>query len=112
MKNKQETFYKTPKWKSLRESILMRDKYMCQYCKRFGKHVQADHVHHILPREFFPQYSYTPWNLISLCNKCHEAMHYRKDKTLTAEGKELVSIMARKYFLDLDKLIGSSVKEN
>lgn len=111
MIQKEDRFYKNKKWISLRESILQRDGYMCQYCKRFGKHIQADHVHHILPREFYPEYTYTPWNLISLCRPCHDAMHYRTDRTLTDKGKELVKITARKYFLDLNKIIGGGVKE-
>ena len=97
-------FYKSKKWLRFRESILARDKYMCQYCKRFGKRIQADHVHHVLPREIYPEYTYTPWNLISLCKSCHDIMHYRTDRTLTDTGKELVKIVARKYFLDLDKI--------
>lgn len=105
MNTNQEKFYKSQKWIRLRESVLQRDMYMCQYCKRFGKHVQADHVHHVLPREFYPELTYTPWNLISLCKACHDSMHYRKDRTLTDTGKELVRIVARKNFLDLEKIL-------
>lgn len=100
-----DPFLESKKWKRLRESILTRDGYMCQYCKRFGKRRQADHVHHVLPREFFPEYSYTPWNLISLCKECHDKMHYRSDRTLTDTGKELARIVARKNFLDLEKIL-------
>ena len=106
-----EKFYKGKHWKSLRESILKRDGYMCQYCKRFGKRVQADHVHHVLPREFYPEYTYSPWNLISLCKVCHNTMHYRTDKSLTDTGMELVKIVARKNFLDLDKILKSEKEQ-
>lgn len=105
MNTSQEHFYKTKQWKSLRDSILRRDGYMCQYCKRYGKHVQADHVHHVLPREFYPEYRYTPWNLISLCKTCHNTMHDRSDKSLSKTGMELFKIVARKNFLDMDKIL-------
>lgn len=110
MIQKGETFYKQKKWKSLRESILQRDGYMCQWCKRYGRRTEADHVHHVLPREFFPQYTYTGWNLISLCKQCHDAMHYRTDRTLTDKGKELACIVARKNFIDLNKITGGTLK--
>lgn len=100
-------FYDNPKWIRLRQSILIRDKYMCQYCKRYGKTIQADHVHHVLPREFYPDYTYCPWNLISLCKECHNVMHYRTDRSLTDKGKELVRIVARKNNIDLDKILKS-----
>lgn len=100
-----DPFLESKKWKRLRKSVLARDGYMCQYCKRFGKRIQADHVHHVLPREFYPEYRYTPWNLISLCKTCHDSMHNRTDRTLTDQGKELVRIVARKNFLDLEKII-------
>ena len=100
-----DRFYKCRRWQDLRASILRRDKYMCQYCKRYGKMVQADHVHHVFPREFFPEYTYARWNLISLCSSCHDKMHYRKDRTLTDTGKEYAKIIARKNFLDLDKIL-------
>ena len=107
MIQKEDKFYKSQKWIRLRESILQRDGYKCQYCKRFGKNVQADHVHHVLPREFFPEYTYTPWNLISLCKMCHNTMHNRTDKSLTDSGRDLVKIIVRKYNLDLDKFFSS-----
>lgn len=100
-----DPFLESKKWKRLRKSVLARDGYMCLYCKRFGKRIQADHVHHVLPREFYPEYRYTPWNLISLCKTCHDSMHNRTDRTLTDQGKELVRIVARKNFLDLEKIL-------
>lgn len=107
-----DPFLRSKKWERLREAILARDGYKCQYCKRFGKNKQADHVHHVLPREFFPQYRYTEWNLISLCRECHDKMHYRSDRTLTEQGMELVKIIARKNFLDLDKILRREKTEN
>ncbi len=84
-----EPFYKTKKWQSKREKILRRDGYMCQECKRYGKARQAVVVHHAFPREWYPQYEWEDWNLISLCNKCHENMHDRDTHELTKIGRAL-----------------------
>ncbi|MGG2091910.1 HNH endonuclease [Bacillus sp. S13(2024)] len=35
-----------------------------------------------------PELRLTTWNLISLCNKCHEKMHDRVTDELTGLGKQ------------------------
>lgn len=92
----QESFYKSSRWKRLRESILRRDGYQCQISRRYGKQVQADTVHHIFPREIFPEYQWEPWNLISLSAKQHDSLHARESHELTAAGVELLRKTARK----------------
>lgn len=82
--------YKTTRWKHKRQSILRRDKYLCQHFKRFGKRIDAETVHHIYPVEQYPQYAYCDWNLISLSNKAHNMMHDRESHELTTEGKKLM----------------------
>lgn len=84
--------YKNKKWIEKRRTILKRDEYRCRQCRRYGKLVDAEHVHHIWPVEFYPEYRYCNWNLISLCNKCHNKMHDRKTHELTAEGERLMMI--------------------
>ena len=76
-------------WKHKRGMILRRDSYTCQLCKRYGKTTAAKHVHHIFPWEFYPQYTYENWNLISLCQQCHNRMHDRDTHEITEEGKKL-----------------------
>ena len=105
-----DPFYKTKRWENLRASILKRDGYICQESKRYGRIVQANTVHHIFPREDFPEYQWQPWNLISLSNEQHEAMHYRYGKELTEKGVDLVKRTARKQGLDLDKILGEKRK--
>jgi 5-methylcytosine-specific restriction protein A len=83
-------FYKTKQWKRKRESILRRDEYLCQECKRYGKTIQATMVHHIVPLEKRPEFKLMSWNLISLCNKCHEAMHNRNTDELSEKGIQWV----------------------
>lgn len=81
--------YKSKRWQTKREAILRRDKYLCQYFKRFGKRKEAEHVHHIFPADQFPEYAFEDWNLISLSKEAHNLMHDRQTGELTAEGKKL-----------------------
>ena len=48
--------YKSKRWRRKRESVLRRDGYQCQISLRYGKRVEADTVHHILPADKFPEY--------------------------------------------------------
>lgn len=81
--------YKSKQWKALRQKILKRDKYICQYFKRYGKRVPATMVHHIYPADAYPEYAFKPSNLISLSNDAHELMHDRNTHELTAIGRSL-----------------------
>ena len=90
-------FYTTPKWRHLREVILRRDGYKCQVSKRYGKNVPAENVHHIFPREEFPEYTYEPWNLISLSHDKHAEMHIATSGELSDAGIDLLRKTARKY---------------
>ena len=81
--------YKDSRWEKKRVVILKRDLYTCQICKRYGKNTEAKTVHHIFPIEFYPDYKYCNWNLISLCSKCHNSMHDRDTHQLTELGLKL-----------------------
>lgn len=94
-----DAFYKTVRWKRLREKMLRRDGYICQISKRYGKIVQADTVHHIFPKEDYPEYQWEPWNLISLSTEQHNALHVRDSHQLTAKGEELRNRTARRQGL-------------
>ena len=85
----------TKRWESLREKILRRDGYLDQVERRFGKNVTANTVHHIFPREFFPELTFTPWNLISVSSATHNRLHDRETNQLTHEGWELLKRTAR-----------------
>ena len=74
-------FYKSQRWLAKRESILRRDKYECQNCKRYFKNKEAKTVHHIYFYEDYPK--------LSLCNECHNGMHNRFDDTPTKLGISL-----------------------
>ena len=96
-----DPFYKTAKWKRLRSVVLRRDGYMCQISKRYGKQVQADTVHHVFPRNEFPEYQYQAWNLISIANDVHNRMHDRMTNALTDEGVELLKRTAKRYGVEI-----------
>lgn len=97
-------FYKSDRWKAKREQILRRDGYLCQLSKRYGKYIQADHVHHIFPREMFPQYQYDDWNLISLSTIMHNKMHDRSGHELSPMGVELLRRTCRKYGKEIPEM--------
>lgn len=84
-----DKLYKSKRWNRIRRAVLARDGYMCQISKRYGKMVEAEIVHHILPVEEYPQYAFASWNLISLSKAEHNKMHDRDTNELTEAGKEL-----------------------
>ena len=51
------------RWERLRGAVLARDQYLDQIKKRYGKRVGADTVHHIFPREYFPEYAFSEWKV-------------------------------------------------
>ena len=91
-----DPFYQSQRWRHLREAVLRRDGYQCQYYRRFGKRVPATVVHHILPREQYPEYQWQPWNLISLSMDAHNKMHDRDSGALTDEGKKMLRRVEQK----------------
>lgn len=101
-------FYKTKRWDRLRRAILARDGYQCQVSRRYGKHVPARVVHHIFPREDYPQYQWEEWNLISVSDKVHNELHDRTTNELTDKGRELLWRTARKKNINTSKGIQPS----
>ena len=91
------------KWERLREFVLARDQYLDQEAKRYGKRMEAQVVHHIFPREYFPQYAFDEWNLISLSNKTHDEMHDRASHLLTAKGFDLMIRTARRQKIPIEE---------
>ena len=98
-------FYRTKRWAQLRAAIMRRDGYMDQLEIRKGKRVQAEVVHHILPREQFPEYQYSAWNLISLTRDNHELLHNRIGGGLSQLGRDLMTETAAKRGIKLHRLI-------
>ena len=104
-------FYKSTKWAEKRNSILRRDRYMCQLSKRYGKMLPAEIVHHIFPRSEFPEYAFESWNLISLTRAKHNELHDRDTDELTEEGAELLRRTARKQGIPVPAKYQTKVKK-
>lgn len=92
---------RTKKWEDLRAFILRRDKFLDQVALRYGKRIDANTVHHIFPREFFPEYTYAAWNLVSVSHKTHNELHVRDSHKLTAKGWDLLVRTARKNGIEI-----------
>lgn len=92
---------KDVRWLKLREYILRRDRYLDQVALRYGRRMEATTVHHIFPREHFPEYTFSAWNLISVSKKTHNQLHGRESHKLTAKGFELLLRTARKEKIEI-----------
>lgn len=98
-------FYHTKAWKIKRKRILRRDGYMSALSKRYGKRIVGETVHHILPRDIFPEYQMEDWNLITLSNQEHNRMHDRVTGDLTDEGMELLRRTVRAKGMNEDGIL-------
>ena len=94
-------------WEIKRKNILNRDGYIDQYIKRTtGKTKPANIVHHILPKEKYPQYAYADWNLISVSLDTHRRiLHNMHSGDLTKEGQKLMIETAFKNGIHLTETI-------
>lgn len=98
-------FYYQKRWLDLRNSVLRAAKYADQLLMREGKMVPADRVHHIFPREKYPQYQYCRWNLIAICNETHSKLHQRIGGELSDLGWELLNETAQKRGIPVTRVV-------
>ena len=80
---------KNHRWRRLRQRVLAEADYLDQYARRYGRRVEATHVHHIWPAEDYPEYAYARWNLIALSLESHDKMHDRLTGKLSPIGEQL-----------------------
>lgn len=73
--------------------------------RRYGKRVPGETVHHIFPRDIFPEYQLADWNLVTITSAEHNQMHERNTGALTETGLELLKRTARKRGMDLDAVL-------
>ncbi|WP_165995462.1 HNH endonuclease signature motif containing protein [Bacillus sp. Cs-700] len=73
-------FYQSTAWRMLRQSVLNRDNYECQKCKRAGKVGKAENVHHIKEVKKHPELALVYSNCESICIPCHNKEHDRLKK--------------------------------
>lgn len=96
-------FYMSKRWKQTRAAILRRDGYRDMVAARYTPFPpEATLVHHILPREDWPEYSFARWNLISVSMATHNRLH-NPDGSLSEEGRKLMERTARKNGIRLDR---------
>ena len=89
--------YSHKRWKVKRNYILDKQQHLDQELLRYGKHVEADTVHHIFPVEFYPELKYEDWNLIALSRATHNACHQRTSHNLTQKGLDIQRRHKRDY---------------
>ena len=89
------------RWEDLRAYILRRDKFLDQVELRYGRRVEANTVHHVFPRELYPQFTYCSWNLVSVSHKTHNKLHIRDSHKLTDKGWELLVRVARRNNIEI-----------
>lgn len=58
-------------WRRIRDAVMVRDRYLCQACKRKGMATPASSVDHIKPEAEGGRT--VPSNLEALCGPCHTA---------------------------------------
>lgn len=100
-----DPFYESKRWRRKRRHILLRDKYTDQFRLRDGIHLDATIVHHILPREEYPEYEFCDWNLISVSLETHRRiLHEKYSGKLTKAGRLLAQETAFKNGVKLRML--------
>ena len=63
-----QEYLQSAEWKNTRDKVLYRDHFMCQGCLE----VRATQVHHLSYKNIGNEFLF---QLISLCDKCHERIH-------------------------------------
>lgn len=95
MRNERDPFYLSPAWKRKARQIMIRDRYQCQISKRYGRLRPAELVHHVFPKDEFPEYAYKDWNLIAVSRDAHHRLH-NPDGDLSEFGREVLRRIASK----------------
>lgn len=74
-------FYNSPEWRALRQVVLERDHYECQWCKdqgrvtsQFNSILEIDHIKEL---HLHPELATELDNLRTLCKDCHNKRHKR-----------------------------------
>ena len=94
--NRLDKFYLTEDWRELRADVLKDFHYECQDCLNKGNYNKADCVHHhnevrirpdlALSKYYVDDKGQRQYNLIPLCNTCHNIRHEKLLK-YQREGK-------------------------
>lgn len=81
-----QNYLKSPQWKEIRERVMRRDGYVCQYCGA----EKATSVHHWRYDNIFaPRMA----ELTSLCWPCHKSLHPKKDD-VWLRGEDIIEVVS------------------
>ena len=94
----------TWRWQKLRRAKLAADP-LCEECKKKGRAVRAEQVHHIVPVESVRTFeamkalAYDPMNLQALCKSCHQKIHAAMDYKgrVTRQTRAEIELFERKF---------------
>lgn len=67
--------YLNDEWRNVREQYIVAHPF-CELCRKKGKLVRAEEVHHIRPLAEGGSHAFS--NLISLCHRCHARIHAQR----------------------------------
>ncbi|KAA8445122.1 HNH endonuclease [Weissella paramesenteroides] len=93
-KQEQVRFYRSKHWKALRQVVLERDHYLCQYCLAKNRMTSANTVDHIVPYEFNQTKQDDVNNLAVICRQCHYGKSkWEREYYGTGTGNELKHVV-------------------
>lgn len=81
-----DPFYKSKRWQKKRQSVLRKHDYLSAEAKRYGQSKQAEMIHHIYPKEQYPELALVDWNLLPLTNREHNTFHDRNTDEIIGRG--------------------------
>ncbi|MFZ7823867.1 HNH endonuclease [Priestia sp. 40] len=77
------------KWKAFRKEVIIRDGAHCQRCIRKYNLITTKslEVHHIKPRDKYPELTYEPTNCVTLCKTCNLQLGTKEQLDFPFEAK-------------------------
>ena len=100
-----KSFYNSKDWKKVRESVLIRDKGLCQGKDCLKPAEEVHHVEELSPRNINnPNITLNPDNLISLCKDCHFKVH-RAEALKRYKDRQRQRILKGGMYFDEDGMI-------
>jgi len=86
-KDEFEKQIKSPQWQKRRLEIMQIDNFTCQMCGDKESTLNVHHIHYSDDRNYW---EYDDWELITLCERCHESEH-GNNETISNQIKQLKS---------------------
>ena len=83
-----------PRWQKLRLEIMSRDEFKCRLCRKEDKTLN---VHHSYYAKGANPWDYPNEFLVTVCEKCHQLIEYRRELILKATANPHVQIAVLKF---------------